>query len=244
MACRLEEPEPMSKTDAPKQDHLIAALPPTVYRRLVPRLQPVTLPLGKTLLPSHSSLRHVYFPTTSVVSLSYGVEQGATAMAWPVGNEGIVGISAFLGGTAIGHQAEVQFAGEAFQLDAQTLKAEFQRAAELQKLLLRYVEALIAQASQLIVCGQHHTTDQRLCRWLLRTFDRVPTNELPITQQRIGRLLGVRRESITEAAFRLQGAGAIHYSRGVISLLNRRKLEARTCVCYAAIKGAFMNLRP
>jgi hypothetical protein len=233
----------MSKIDAPKQNHLIAAFPLAVYRRLVPRLQPVTLPLGKTLFPSHGDLRRVYFPTTSIASLAYGVEQGATAKAWPVGNEGIVGISAFLGGTATGRQAEVAFAGEAFQLDAQTLKAEFQRDAELQKLLLRYVEALIAQASQLIVCGQRHTIDQRLCRWLLRMFDRMPTNELPITQQRIGRLLGVRRESVTAAAFRLQGAGAIHYHRGVISLLNRRKLEARTCACYAVIKGAFMNLR-
>jgi hypothetical protein len=210
---------------------------------LVPRLQPVRLLLGKSLLPSRGNLRHVYFPTTSVVSLSYGVEQGAAAMAWPVGNEGVVGISAFLGETATGHQAEVAFAGEAFQLDAPTLKAEFQRSAEFQKLLLCYVEALIAQASQLIVCGQRHTIDERLCRWLLRMFDRMPTNELHITQQRIGRLLGVRRESVTGAAFRLQGEGAIRYHRGVISLLNRRKLQARTCACYSVIKGAFMNLR-
>jgi hypothetical protein len=170
----------VSKTDASKQNHLIAALPRAVYRRLVPRLQPVTLSLGKTLFPSHGDLRHVHFPTTSIMSLSYGVEQGATAMAWPVGNEGIVGISAFLGGTATGHQAEVEFAGDAFQLDAQTLKEEFQRGAELQKLLLRYVEALIAQASQLIVCGRRHTTDQRLGRWLLRIFDRMPSSPLPV----------------------------------------------------------------
>lgn len=234
----------MSKTDAPKRNHLIAALPAAVYRRLVPRLQPVSLPLGKTLFSSDGNLRHVYFPTTSIVSLSYGVEQGAAAKTWPVGNEGIVGISAFLGGTATGYQAEVEFAGEAIQLDAQTLKEEFQRGAELQKLLLRYVEALIAQASQLIVCGQRHTTEQRLARWLLRTFDRMPTKSLPITQQRICRLLDVRRESITEAALQLKGAGAIHYNRGEISLLNRRKLEARTCVCYGVIKGAFKNLSP
>jgi hypothetical protein len=229
--------------DAPKQNHILAALPAVVYRRLLPRLQPVTLPLGRKLIPARGKPRYVYFPTTSIVSLSYGVEQGVMAKAWPVGNEGIVGISAFLDGPAGGKQAEVGVAGEAFRLDAETLRAEFRRGAELQKLLLRYVEALITQASQLGVCGHYHSVDQRLCRYLLLAFDRMPTNKLAITQQQIARLLGVRRVGITDAAGRLQEAGIIHYCRGQISLLNRRKLEARTCACYAVIRSAFESLR-
>lgn len=174
--------------------------------------------------------------------MSHDAGQRVKAKVWPVGNEGIVGISNFLSETDADEQAEVEIAGQAFQLDAQTLGAEFQRGAALQKLLLRYVEALITQASQLVVCGQHHSIDQRLCRLLLRAFDRMPTNKLAITQQRLAGLLGVRRESITEAAVHLQEAGIVHYDRGQIYLLKRQKLETRTCACYAVIRNAFDNL--
>ena len=232
----------MFTPDVPKQNHILAALPAAVYQRLLPRLRPVTLPLGRTLIPSHGNPRYVYFPTTSIVSMTHGVEQGVKAKVWPVGNEGIVGISNFLSETDADEQAEVEIAGQAFQLDAQTLGAEFQRGAALQKLLLRYVQALITQASQLGVCGQYHSIDQRLCRLLLCALDRMPTNKLAITQQRIAGLLGTRRESITEAAGRLQEAGIVHYGRGQIYLLKRRKMEARTCACYAVIRNAFDNL--
>lgn len=227
-----------------RRNQLLAALPAADYRRLLPRLQPVTLQLGSIVILSRGNPRCVYFPIGSILSLSYGAKQRVMAKACEVGNEGIVGISTFLSETDTGDQAEVEIAGQAFQLDAEILRAEFQRGAALQKVLLRYVEALITQASQLVVCGQHHSIDKRLCRLLLRIFDRMPTNELAITQQRIAGLLGVRRESVTEAAGRLQEAGIIHYDRGEICLLNRKQLQARTCACYAVIRDTFKNLHP
>lgn len=233
----------MFTPDAPKQNHIIAALSPVVYQRLLPRLKAVTLRLGMRLFSARSNLRYVYFPTTSIVSLSYRVERGVMAKAWPVGNEGIVGISAFLDGSAAASQAEVEFSGGAFQLDTETLRAEFRRGAELQKLLLRYVDALLAQASQLGVCGHYHSIDQRLNRFLLCAFDRMSTDKLDITQARIARLLGARRGGITVAAQRLHQAGIIDYRRGQIFLLRRQELEARTCVCYVVIRDAFKALR-
>lgn len=232
----------MLTLNSPKQNHILAALPQSVYRRLLPRLKGVMLPLGKTLIPANGSLPYVYFPTTSIVSISYGVHKGVMAKTWPVGNEGIVGVSAFLGGVAADNQATVQFAGQAFQLDAKYLRAEFLHGAELQKLLLRYVEALLTQASQSDMCRHHHSIDQRLSRFLLRAFDRMPTDQLAITQERIARLLGVGRARLSEAASRLQADGIIDYRRGQISLLNRRKLKARSCACYTVIRNAFENL--
>ena len=235
--------EPMFTVEAPRQNHLLAALSDDVYQRLLPRLQPVTMPLDGMLIPPHAYPHHVYFPTTGMACWSLGIENGVMAKTWLVGNEGMVGVSAVLGGPALGNQVEVDIPGEAFQLDVQTLKTEFQRGAELQKLLLRYVDALIMQASQLAVCGQYHSVDQRVCRILILAFDRMPTNTLAITQQRIARLLGVRRESVTAAARRLEAAGIIRSSRGRISLLNRESLEARACTCYGVIRNAFTNLR-
>lgn len=234
----------MFATNDPRQNRILAALPATVYRRLQPHLKLVTLPLDQALFPTLGRLRYVYFPTTSVVTLTYAVEEGVSAKAWPVGNEGVVGISSFLNDASKSNQAEVQIGGHAFRMDAQILRAEFRRGEEFQQILLGYVMALITQASQLGVCGHYHSTDQRLCRFLLRGFDRMPTNELALTHQRIAKLLGVRRVGVTKAAGQLQAAGIINYRRGHITLLNRQQLEARTCMCYAVINKAFDRLAP
>ena len=233
-----------SEKYSPRQNHLLAALPAAVYRRLLPRLACVALPAGKVLLHPRGRLQTVYFPVDGVVASSYGVDgQGAPANAWPIGNEGMVGISSFLGASTGRARSEVQIAGHAFRLDADVLGEEFRRGGALQRLLLRYVQGLIAQASQLDVCGHFHTLSERLCGFLLHAFDQMPTDELDITQERIARLLGVRRVGVSEAAGGLQAAGIIRYSRGHIVLLNRRKLEARSCACHAAIEREFDRLR-
>ncbi len=234
-----------SERYSPRQNHLLAALPATVYRWLLPRLACVALPAGKVLLRTQGRLQSVYFPVDGVVALSYGVDgQGAPANAWPIGNEGMVGISSFLGASTRKARAEVQIAGHAFRLDADVLREEFARGGALQRLLLRYVQALIAQAAQLDVCGHSHTLSERLCGFLLRAFDQMPTDELDITQERIARLLGVRRVGVSGAAGSLQAAGIIRYARGHILLLDRRKLEARACACHAVIGREFDRLCP
>ncbi len=241
---QMRKPSP-SEQLTPSQNRLLAALPLAVGRRLLPRLESVALPAGMLLFRPHGKLRYVYFPVTGVVSLSYGIDvRGATAKAWPIGREGMVGISAFLGAPTRSARAEVQIAGHAFRLDADVLGAEFRRGGGLQELLLRYVQALIAQASQLGICGHYHSLNERLCGFLLRAFDQMLTNELDITQEKMARLLGVRRIGISEVAGGLQAAGIIRYSRGHIHLLNRRKLEARACECHAAIEWEFGRLRP
>ena len=227
----------------PKQNYLLAALPSVVYTRLLPLLQSRIFSVGEILIPANFKQRYVYFPTTCIALLSYGVGATATPRTWPVGREGIVGITAFLGESTADSQAEIQVAGEAFQLDAKLFRTEFKLGGGLQLLLLRYVEILITQASQLVICEHSHTIDQRLCRFLLRAFDRVPSNSIETTHARIASLMGVRRVSVTAAAGRLQSDGVIDYSRGRITLLNRPALEHQSCDCYVIIKKAFEGLR-
>ena len=226
---------------SPTANQLLAALPRAAYRRLLTNCEEVHLTDDATLFEPNSPLLFAYFPANSIVTLSYAVEeaQGAVAKAWPVGREGVVGISAILGNPQLDSQADVQFAGLAYRIPVSDLLAEFHRADALQRLLLRYVFALITQASQLGVCNRYHPVEQRLCRFLSRTFDRIDGNEVYVTQERIGKILGIRRESITESAVRLQQAGIIEYSRGHVKLLKRKMLDARACACGGIIRRAF-----
>ncbi len=233
----------------PRQNHLLAALPEAEFAHLLPHLEMVPLPLGKALYESGEGLNHVYFPTDAIVSLLYVMENGASAEIAVVGNEGMVGIALFMGGDTMPNRAVVQSAGHAYQLKGQTLKQAFdrfggRRRTVLPPLLLRYTLALLTQMAQTAVCNRHHTVDQQLCRWLLLSLDRLPSNELHMTQELIANMLGVRREGVTEAAGKLQQAGLIHYSRGHISVLDRPGLEARVCECYAVVKTEFRRLLP
>ena len=228
----------------PRQNHLLAALPRAEYERLLPHLELVPLPLGKALYESGDPLSHVYFPTTSIVSLLYVMENGASAEIAVVGNEGIVGIALFMGGETMPNRAVVQSAGDAWRLQGQLLKHEFNRAGALQHLLLRYTLAMLTQMAQTAVCNRHHSVDQQLCRWLLLSLDRLPSNELSMTQELIANMLGVRREGVTEAAGKLQDAGLISYSRGRITVLDRPGLEARVCECYEVVRKEFSRLLP
>lgn len=225
------------------QNRLLGALPAAVYQRLLPYLELVALPLGQILFPLPGKMRYAYFPTTSVVSLSYVLDKGVAARAWQVGNEGVIGLSS-LSGPIRTDQAEVQTAGYAFRLATHALRTEFDRGGAFQRLLLRYLQALITQVSQLGICNQYHLLDRRLCRFLLRAFDRATANQLAITQQKTADLLGVRRVGVTEAVGRLHAAGIIRCDRGQLTLLSRRKLEARACACYAVIKKEFDGLLP
>lgn len=227
-----------------QQNHLLAALPPSEFDRLSPHLELVELQLGEVLCESGSYLRHVYFPTTSIVSLLYVLEDGASAEIAVVGNEGILGISLFMGGETTPNRAVVQSAGHGYRLQAQLLKNEFNRAGPMLHLLLRYTQALITQMSQTAVCNRHHSVDQQLCRWLLLSLDRLPGNKLAMTQELIANMLGVRRTGVTEAAGKLQNAGLIHYRRGHITVIDRPGLEARACECYAVVKKEFDRLLP
>jgi CRP-like cAMP-binding protein len=209
-----------------------------------PDLELVRLPLGEVLYESGDQLQHVYFPTLAIVSLLYVMADGASAEIAVVGNEGIIGIALFMGGETMPNRAVVQSAGYAYRLQGQLLKEEFNRAGELQHLLLRYTQALLTQMSQTAVCNRHHSVDQQLCRWLLLSLDRLPSNELSMTQELIANMLGVRREGVTEAAGKLQSAGLIHYSRGHITVLDRPRLEARVCECYQVVKTEFDRLLP
>ena len=227
-----------------KKNHLLAALPLAESQRWLPRLESVDLSLGEVLYESGVRLSHVYFPTTAIVSLLYVMENGASAEIAVVGNEGIVGISLFMGGESTSSRAVVQSAGKGYRLKAQLMKQEFNRAGSVLHLLLRYTQALITQMSQTAVCNRHHSLDQQLCRWLLLSLDRLEGNELVMTQELIANMLGVRREGVTEAAVKLQHAGLIQYARGHITVLDRAALEKRSCECYAVVKKEYDRLLP
>jgi len=228
----------------PHQNHLLAALPASDYRRLASHLELVPMKLGDVLYESGVQLQYVYFPTTSILSLLYVMEDGASAEIAIVGNEGILGISLFMGGETTPSRAVVQSAGHAFRLKAALLKHEFGRFGPTMHLLLRYTQALITQMAQTAVCNRHHSVDQQLCRWLLLSLDRLQTNELSMTQELIANMLGVRREGVTEAAGKLQDVGLISYRRGRITVLDRQGLEARSCECYQVVKTEFDRLLP
>ncbi len=234
----------MLEAHLPQRNHLLAALPAEVQQRLFPHLELVSLPLGIVLYESGDTMRHVYFPTDSIISLLYVMESGASAEISVVGNEGLVGIALFMGGESTPSRAIVQSGGQAYRLPSQYLKDEFNRHGELLLLMLRYTQALITQMSQTAVCNRHHSIDQQLCRWLLLSLDRLPGNQLTMTQELIANMLGVRREGVTEAAGKLQRQGVIEYSRGHITVLDRRKLEQLSCECYAVVKRETDRLLP
>jgi CRP-like cAMP-binding protein len=226
------------------RNYLLAALPTSIQAQWLPQLESGQLPLGKVLYEPGATLSHVYFPTTSIVSLLYVMEDGASAEIAVVGNEGIVGISLFMGGESTPSRAVVQSAGQCFRLKAQAMKDEFNRAGPVLHLLLRYTQALITQMSQTAVCNRHHSLDQQLCRWLLLSLDRLQGDELVMTQELIANMLGVRRGGVTEAAVQLQQAGLIRYVRGHIVVLDRPGLEKRSCECYAVVKREYDRLLP
>jgi CRP-like cAMP-binding protein len=223
-------------TQSPNQNHLLGALPAAEFERLAPHLELVMLPLGEILYEPGDQLQHAYFPTSSIVSLHYVTEGGASSEIASVGNEGVVGISLFMGGNTTPSSAVAQTAGYAYRLGRHLVKQEFGRAGLMQGLLLRYTQALITQMCQTAICNRHHSVEQQLCRWLLVTLDRVPSGQLVMTQELVASMLGVRREGITEAAGKLQRAGCIRYCRGHISVLARAGLETRSCECYAVVK--------
>ena len=227
-----------------KLNDLLAALPQAEWERWLPQLELVQMPLGKVLYESGSKMSHVYFPTTSIVSLLYVMEDGASAEIAVVGHEGIVGISLFMGGSSTPSRAVVQSAGMGYRLQASLMMQEFNRAGPVLHLLLRYTQALITQMAQTAVCNRHHSLDQQLCRWLLLSLDRLSGNELMMTQELIANMLGVRREGVTEAAGALQDAGLISYRRGHITVLDRPALEKRSCECYAVVKAEYDRLLP
>ena len=232
----------MPTAPSPSQNQLLAALPTAEFEPLAAHLELVHLPLGEMLYEPGGQLRHAYFPTTAIVSLHYVMESGASSESAGVGNEGVVGISLFMGGNTTPSAAVVQTAGHAYRLEGRKLLQEFNRAGLLQRLLLRYTQALMTEISQTAACNRHHSVEQQLCRWLLLTLDRLPTNELIMTQELIANMLGVRREGITEAAGNLQRAGVISYRRGHIAVLDRPGLEARVCECYAVVKTELNRL--
>jgi len=235
---------PHEDRPTPKHNHLLAALPVAAYKRLLPQLEHFRLPLGYAIHESDREQRYVYFPTNSIVSLLYVMEDGSSAEIAVVGNEGLVGIALFMGGESTPNRAVVQSAGDAYRLEGDVIKGEFERDGPLRHLLLRYTQALITQLAQTAVCNRHHEVEQHLCRWLLLSLDRLPSNELTMTQVLIANMLGVRREGVTEAAGHLQAAGLIHYSRGHITVLDRKGLEMRVCECYGVIKTEFDRLLP
>jgi CRP-like cAMP-binding protein len=219
-------------------------MPDAERQRWLPQLEFVEMPLGQVLYESGGTLTHVYFATTAIVSLLYVMQSGASAEIAVVGNEGIVGISLFMGGDSTSSRAVVQSAGHGFRLKAQIMKEEFNRAGPVLHLLLRYTQALITQMAQTAVCNRHHSLDKQLCRWLLLSLDRLQGNELAMTQELIANMLGVRREGVTEAALKLQQAGLIRYARGHILVLDRDGLEKRSCECYAVVKKEYDRLLP
>lgn len=228
----------------PRQNHLLAALPATDFERLQSHMKLIPLELGAALYEPGVEMRHLYFPTNSIVSLLYVMADGASAEIAVVGNEGVVGVSLFMGGETTPSRAVVQSAGHAYRLPGQVIKEEFTRGGAMQHLLLRYTQSLLTQMAQTAVCNRHHSLDQQLCRWLLLSLDRLPANELVMTQELIANMLGVRREGVTEAAGHLQEVGLIRYSRGRITVLDRPGLETRTCECYAVVKRECDRLLP
>ncbi|MGA8055340.1 MAG: Crp/Fnr family transcriptional regulator [Burkholderiales bacterium] len=235
---------PTAAPQTPGTNRLLAVLPAADRERLAPELERVSMALGDVVYESGSRQDYVYFPTTAIVSLLYVMADGASAEIAVVGNDGMVGIALFMGGETTPSRAIVQSAGSAFRLSGQLLKREFARAGPMQHLLLHYTQALLTQMAQTAVCNRHHSVDQQLCRWLLLSLDRLPSNELAMTQELIANMLGVRREGVTEAAGELQRAGLIRYSRGHITVLDRPGLEARACECYAVVKRESDRLLP
>jgi len=229
---------------SPDQNHLLAALPDAELERLAPHLELVPMLLGDTLYEPGGQLKHVIFPTTAIVSLLYVMESGSSAEIAGVGNEGMLGISLFMGGDTTPSSAVVQTAGHGYRLPGKLLKDEFNRGGLMQGLLLRYTQALLTQMCQTAACNRHHSIEQQLCRWLLLTLDRLPSNELVMTQELVASALGVRREGVTEAAGRLQRAGVIRYRRGHIAVLHRSGLEAGACECYAVVRKELDRLMP
>jgi CRP-like cAMP-binding protein len=229
---------------SPKDNRLLAALPDATYDALLPFLEPVEMPLGLSLYESGGEQGYVYFPTTAIVSLLYVLADGASAEIAVTGNEGLVGISLFMGGETTTSRAVVQSAGLGYRLRASVMKKEFQRGGELQHLLLRFTQALITQMTQTAVCNRHHDVDQQLCRWLLLSLDRLAGSELVMTQELMANMLGVQRGGVSEAAGKLQAEGLIRYSRGKISVIDRPRLEARVCECYRVVKEEYDRLLP
>ncbi|WP_079201532.1 Crp/Fnr family transcriptional regulator [Pseudomonas sp. CC6-YY-74] len=228
----------------PQKNHILAALPADVQSRLLPKLERVQLPLGKVLCESGDTLDYVYFPTDSIVSLLYVMENGASAEISVVGNEGLIGVAVFMGGESTTSRAIVQSAGYAYRLPTRQFKDEVNRYSEMLHLMLRYTQALITQMAQTAVCNRHHSIDQQLCRWLLLSLDRLPTNDLVMTQELIANMLGVRREGVTEAAGKLHRSRVIEYSRGRIKVIDRPMLEQMSCECYAVVKKETDRLLP
>jgi len=227
-----------------EQNWLFKSLPAPEWERLHPHIQEFDMPLGLVLAESGDKMNHVYFPTTAIVSLLYGLENGASAEIAVVGNEGCVGIAIFMGGQSTLSSAVVQSAGKSYRINAQIILEEFGKAGPLMHLFLRYTQALITQMTQTAVCNRHHTLDQQFCRWLLLSLDRLTSNDLVMTQELISNMLGVRREGVTEAALKVQKAGLISYSRGHIKILDRIGLERRTCECYQVVKTEYERLLP
>ena len=234
----------MADTFNPKDNCLLAALPDSEFNILLPDLESVAMPLGQVLYESGSTMTHAYFPTTSIVSLLYVMESGALAEIGVVGNEGVVGISLFMGGGSTPSRAVVQSSGQGFRLKSRIVKEQFDKSGPLMHLFLRYTQALIAQMSQTAVCNRHHSLDQQLCRWLLMSLDRLSGLNLLMTQELIANMLGVRREGVTDAAGKLQRAGLIRYSRGNIEVVDRAGLEDRVCECYKVVKDEYNRLLP
>src|SRR5688572_15247208 len=235
---------PSSISEDPTGNRLLAALPQASYERLLPHLEPVLLPLGMALYESGGTQGYVYFPTSSIVSLLYVLENGSSAEIAVTGCEGLVGIALFMGGETTPSRAVVQSAGQGYRIRAAALKTKFEAGGALQFLLLRFTQALITQMTQTAVCNRHHAVDQQLCRWLLLSLDRLPANDLVMTQELIANMLGVRREGVTEAAGKLQADGLIEYSRGRITVIDRPGLEARVCECYGVVKKEYDRLLP
>jgi CRP-like cAMP-binding protein len=227
-----------------KENSLLAALPDAEWTRWVPQLERVEMPLGQVLYEAGDTLKYMYFPITSIVSLLYVMENGASAEIAVVGKEGLVGVSLFMGGESTSSRAVVQSAGQGCRLNSKVMKSEFDRAGPVLHLLLRYTQALLTQMAQTAVCNRHHSLDQQLCRWLLLSLDRLDGNELVMTQELIANMLGVRREGVTEAALQLQKESLIRYARGHITVLDRKGLERRTCECYAVVKREYDRLLP
>jgi CRP-like cAMP-binding protein len=234
----------LGSASTPRNNHLLAALPEDSFQALQPFLEGVPLPLGMVVYESGGEQRYVYFPTSCIVSLLYVLADGSSAEIAVTGNEGLVGISLFMGGETTPSRAVVQSAGHGYRLKGEVLRKEFESGGALQHLLLRFTQALITQTTQTAVCNRHHAVDQQLCRWLLLSLDRLPGNELVMTQELIANMLGVRREGVTEAAGKLQDEGLIRYSRGHITVLDREQLEARVCECYAVVKREYDRLLP
>ncbi len=228
----------------PKQNHLLAALPQADYERLLPYLELVSMQFGTTVCDTDIQMQHVYFPTSSIISLLYDTEDGSSAETAIVGHEGLVGVTLFMDGGTTLSRALVKSAGYAFRLKASVLREEFSRGGPLQHFLLRYTHALLTQMSQTAVCNRHHSVAQQLCRFILLCIDRLPSNELKMTQELIGSMLGVRRESVAKEAEKLQQEGLIHYSRGHITVLDRHGLEKRVCECYGRVKKEYDRLLP